>query len=270
MADPSTFLSISTQLTTNWGPIGAKCPELPNNIVPYVEGMEVKGHLAARQATRALALMRLSWGWYLNNPFGSNSTMIEGYLQDGTFGYRTGNGGYENDFSYASHAHGWSTGPTHALSTYVVGIQLLSPGGGTWMLAPQLGGLTSVEGGFTTNLGTFSAKWALNKDGYSLEYNMHSGTTGTLVLPAAGIPTVTLDGKADTAGVYNASSGLVTLGNQPGGTHTLLLVAASSTQTATASAATTTASKKNGGGSPFQRVPNLLCLLSVAAIFALL
>jgi hypothetical protein len=49
--------------------------------------MEVKGHLAARQATRALAFMRLSWGWYLNNPFGVNRTMIEGYLQDGTSGY---------------------------------------------------------------------------------------------------------------------------------------------------------------------------------------
>jgi hypothetical protein len=237
--------------------------------VPYVEGMEVKGHLAARQATRALALMRLSWGWYLNNPFGSNSTMIEGYLQDGTFGYRTGDGGYQNDKSYASHAHGWSTGPTHALSTYVVGLQLLSPGGATWMLAPQFGDLTSVEGGFTTNLGTFSAKWALTSNGYSLNYNMPNSTSGTLVLPATGVPSIILDGSAYAAGLYNASTGLVTLGNQAGGTHSLSVVVSASTSTGAGSAATTTASKKNSGGGFFENLSSLYFLISVASFLVL-
>jgi hypothetical protein len=49
MAGPSIFLNISTQLTMNWGPIGTKYLELLNNIVPCVEGMEVKDRLAARQ-----------------------------------------------------------------------------------------------------------------------------------------------------------------------------------------------------------------------------
>jgi hypothetical protein len=270
MAEASDFLNISTQLTTNWGPIGAKCPELPNNIVPYVEGMEVKGHLAARQATRALALMRLSWGWYLNNPFGVNSTMIEGYLQDGTFGYRAGAGGYGNDVSYTSHAHGWSTGPTYALSTYVVGLQLLSPGGATWILAPQFGDLTSVEGGFTTNLGKFSAKWALNSTGYTLEYDIPASATGTLVLPAGNSPTITLDGKSYTGGVWNSSSGLVTLGNQPGGSHSLVVVA--STSSGTASAAQTTDSKKKSGSGSLgsERLPSLYCLFGIAAFLGIL
>ena len=154
IADPSYFQTISSHLTINWGPIGAKCPELADNIVPYAESMEVKGHLAARQASCALKLIRLSWGWYLNNPYGTGSTCIEGYSQDRTFGYRA-KSGYGGDYSYTSHAHGWSTGPTHALSTYVLGLQLTSIGGKTWSLAPQFGDLTSVEVGYTTPLGKF-------------------------------------------------------------------------------------------------------------------
>lgn len=269
MASATDFLTISTQLTTNWGPIGAKCPELPNNIVPYIEGFEVKGHLAARQATRALTLMRLSWGWYLNNPFGVNSTMIEGYLQDGTFGYRAGDGGYGNDVSYTSHAHGWSTGPTHALSTYVLGLQLLSPGGATWVLAPQFGDLASVEGGFTTNLGKFSAKWALGSGDYSLEYDVPSSTAGSLVLPAGSSPTITLDGKTYTDGVWNSSSGLVTIDKQPGGSHTLL-VKTSTMGSGVASQTTTNVKNKSGAGSLADRLLGLRRLIGVAALIGVL
>ena len=193
--------------------------------------------------------------------------MIEGYLQDGTFAYRTGSGGYGNDISYTSHAHGWSTGPTYALSTYVLGIQLLSPGGATWTLAPQLGDLTSVEGGFTTNLGKFSAKWTLSTSGYGLQYNMPTATNGTLVLPAVSTPKITLDGNAYTMGVYNASSGLVTLGNQPGGSHTLLV--STSTSTDASGTSTTTADIKLKS-STSRIIPGLWSLLAVAAFFGVL
>jgi hypothetical protein len=226
MALSSNFTSISDQLTANWGPIGAKCPELPNNIVPYVESMEVKGHLAAYQATRALALMRLSWGWYLNNSLGTESTCIEGYLQDGSFGYRS-EAGYGGDYSYTSHAHGWSTGPTHALSNYVLGLQLTSPGGGAWILAPQFGDLRSVEGGYTTPLGKFSAKWALDgTKGYNLEYDIPRDTTGILVLPTSstGPPSVTIDGERYNGGLYDWSTKLVTIDSQPGGVHAIVVV----------------------------------------------
>jgi hypothetical protein len=220
MAIATNIQSISTQLLTNWGPFGANCPELVNNVVPYVESMEVKGHLAARQATRALDLMRLSWGWYLDSPFGTNSTLLEGYRSDGTFGYRA-DSGYGGDFSYVSHAHGWSTGPTHALSTQVLGLQLTGIGGVTWVLTPQFGDLTSVEGGYTTNLGKFSARWTLvSTTGYEVTFNVPEGTTGTLVLPT-GLkePVVTLDGVLWTGGSYDAIAALVTIEGQGGGLH---------------------------------------------------
>jgi hypothetical protein len=136
-ANASYTAQISKQLTTNWGPVGAVTPELPGNIVPYVESYEVKGHLTIRETQRALDLMRRSWGWYLNNPYGTESTILEGYYEDGSFRYA--NDGYDYSGSYPSHAHGWSSGPADALISYVVGLRPTAPGGSKWTLAPQFG-----------------------------------------------------------------------------------------------------------------------------------
>jgi len=212
-ASSSAEQSISQQLTTNWGPLGAISPELPNNHVPFIESFEIKAHFAAAQPTRALDLIRRSWGWYINNPLGTESTMVEGYLPDGTFGYRaTAPGGYEGDYSFTSHSHGWSTGPVHALSTYVVGLSLTAPGGSTWQLAPQFGDLSSAEGGFTTPLGPFSSGWNLTGSEYTLWYTVPTGTTGTIVTPGSQ-PSVVMDGKTTTlgSGEYDIGSKEITL-----------------------------------------------------------
>ncbi|KAB8289678.1 hypothetical protein EYC80_010590 [Monilinia laxa] len=167
----NTTSSISTQLLTNWSPIGAVSPELPNNIVAYTSSIEVKAHLVSRNPLRSLALMRLSWGWYLHNPFGTQSTFIEGYLSDGTWGYRSANG-YNGDYSYPSHSHGWGTGPVEVLITGVVGIQLIGAGGSEWSFVPQFGDLKRAEGGVTAALGKFSAGWSLaGETGYLYWYN---------------------------------------------------------------------------------------------------
>lgn len=224
VANSSYVSSISQQLTTNWVSIGAAAPELPNNIVGFVQSFEIKGHLIARQATRALDLIRRSWGWYINNPFGTASTCIEGYLSDGTFGYRS-NAGYANDASYTSQAHGWSTGPTDALTSYILGLTLTQPAGSQWQLAPQFGDLTYAEGGFTTPLGKFSANWTLIQNGYTISWGAPSGTVGVLVLPPASEsktqPSVELDGMpmALQEGEYDSGTGLTTI-KTTDGSHT--------------------------------------------------
>ena len=192
-ADSSKWGSMSYQLTWNWRPRGANCPEAhPLNIVPYVEGFEIKAHLIARQPQRALDLMRTSWGWYLNNPNGTGSTFIEGYTEDGSFNYA--NNGYDNAGSYPSHAHGWSAGPADALTTYVVGIQLNNLSGSSWTIAPQFGDLTSAEGGLTTPRGKFQAGWTKNDSGYVLKFTTPEDTTGTIILPNDGCKSsITLD-----------------------------------------------------------------------------
>lgn len=178
---------ISSRLTRNWTPIGAEAPELPNNISPFISSFEIQGHLAIGQTNRALDLIRRSWGWYLHNPNGTGSTVIEGYLTNGSFAYRNYRG-YDYDASYVSHAHGWSAGPTSALTNYILGLEITGRLGSTWRLAPQFGDLTQVEGGFSTDLGKFSASWkVVHKGGqYTLRFDVPTGTQGSLVLP--GLP----------------------------------------------------------------------------------
>ncbi|GME64330.1 putative alpha-l-rhamnosidase protein [Neofusicoccum parvum] len=115
VATPNTTALISAGLTQNWTPIGAEAPELPGNISPFISSLELHGHCAAGRADRALALARRAWGWYANHPNGTGSTVIEGYLTNGSFGYRSSRG-YAFDASYVSHAHGWSAGPTSVLT----------------------------------------------------------------------------------------------------------------------------------------------------------
>ncbi|KAI0515003.1 glycoside hydrolase family 78 protein [Xylaria bambusicola] len=154
--------SISSWLTTNWRAIGPESPELPGEVSPFVTSFEIQAHFLARQPQRALDLIRTSWGWYLNNENGTQSTMIEGYLIDGTFGYRH-DAGYEEVYSYTSHAHGWSTGPITALTEHTLGLSVTGLGGQTIRFAPQLGDLKDVQGGFVTNFGKCHARLRLNE-----------------------------------------------------------------------------------------------------------
>lgn len=221
-ANSSHTAQISQQLTTNWGPIGAITPELPGNIVPYIESYEILGHLAVRETQRALDLIRLSWGWYLNNPYGTESTTIEGYFEDGSFRYA--NGGYDAAGSYPSHAHSWSSGPTDALVSYVVGLRPTAPGGSEWILAPQFGDLKSAQGGFTTPLGKLSASWKLQPHGYTLKYDVPKDSTGTLVLPSnLKQPQILWNGKKDIHSTFDRLTGLVTV-SAPGGKQTLRII----------------------------------------------
>ncbi|RWA12372.1 hypothetical protein EKO27_g2755 [Xylaria grammica] len=194
--------SISSRLVENWNDIGAVSPELPGNISPFISSFEIQSHFLAGNATRALDLIRRSWGWYLNHPNGTGSTVIEGYLEDGSFAYRSDRG-YPH-ISYTSHAHGWSAGPTSALTNYVVGLSVTGPAGQTWSFAPQFGDLQSAEGGFTTTLGKFRASWAVGDTGVSYSFNISTpeGTEGSALLPCVSgnrKAKITIDGNV---GVY--------------------------------------------------------------------
>lgn len=206
-ADSPAAQSISARLTDNWTPLGAEAPELPGNVSPFVSSFEVQAHLAAGRTRRALDLVRTSWGWYLGNPNGTESTAVEGYLTNGTFGYRWSRG-YGDDFSYVSHAHGWSSGPTSALTEFVLGLSVTGRVGSTWRFAPQFGDLAFAEGGFTTSLGKFQAGWSTGKGGgggYKASLKTPEGTVGTLVLPVVeqgSVPNVIVNGNKVEARWY--------------------------------------------------------------------
>ncbi|THW99668.1 Six-hairpin glycosidase [Aureobasidium pullulans] len=218
--------SISSRLLENWTPIGAETPELPNNISPFISSFEIQAHLTIGQTDRALNLIRRTWGWYLHNPNGTGSTVIEGYLTNGSFGYRNSRG-YSYDDSYVSHAHGWSAGPTSALTNYIVGLSVTGRLGSTWTLKPQLGDLEHAQAGFVTSLGKFSAGWNITNGGrsYSLWWNVPAGTIGNVTLPT--LPSgktgkVSIDGKSFKNKSVTKTNGLTfEIG---GGNHSIVVV----------------------------------------------
>ncbi|THY21606.1 Six-hairpin glycosidase [Aureobasidium pullulans] len=218
--------SISSRLLENWTPIGAETPELPNNISPFISSFEIQAHLTIGQTDRALDLIRRTWGWYLHNPNGTGSTVIEGYLTNGSFGYRNSRG-YSYDDSYVSHAHGWSAGPTSALTNYIVGLSVTGRLGSTWTLKPQFGDLEHAQAGFVTSLGKFSAGWNITDGGrsYSLWWNIPAGTIGNVTLPT--LPSgktgkVSIDGKSFKNKSVSKTNGLTfEIG---GGNHSIVVV----------------------------------------------
>lgn len=169
---------VSSSLASRWTPYGAPAPEAADAISPFISGFELQTHFLAQNTSAALALMRLQWGFMLDDPRMTNSTFIEGYSTTGKLHYAP----YKND-ARISHAHGWATGPTSTLTQYVAGVQLLSAGGATWRIAPSLGDLKFADAGFTTKLGFFGARTQVLNDSVVLEFEAPEGTTGEVKVP---------------------------------------------------------------------------------------
>ncbi|KAL9062352.1 MAG: hypothetical protein Q9157_008997 [Trypethelium eluteriae] len=189
VANNSQTTSISSNLASRWGPYGAPAPEAGATVSPFISSFELQVHFIAGAPQRALDLMSFMWAdFMLDDPRMTNSTFIEGYSTDGSLHYAP----YTND-ARVSHAHGWATGPTSALSMYVAGIQPLTVEGKTWQMAPRPGNLTSVEAGFSTGLGDFSAKLTRSNSsttstaqGFTYEFSAPAGTNGSLSIDEPG------------------------------------------------------------------------------------
>ena len=128
-------------------------------------------------------------------------------MSDHRRSYRSSEG-YQYDPTYTSHAHGWSTGPTYALSFYVLGLQLVSPQGKAWSIAPHTADLPYAEGGYETPLGWFGVKWALCDGGWTATISTPEGTSGSLRPPING--TIVVDGtteESDSYGTIQLSGG---------------------------------------------------------------
>lgn len=176
---PNQAKNISTALSKRWGPFGAPAPEAGPTVSPFISGFELQAHYLAGQPQLAVQLMKRMWAdFMLDSPHVTNSTFIEGYSTNGDLHYAP----YRND-PRISHAHGWATGPTSALTFYGAGLRITSTGGKTWIVEPQPGGLTSLHAGFQTILGTYSVNVSMaGGTEMSLEFEAPSGTAGTIVV----------------------------------------------------------------------------------------
>ncbi|KAI9703481.1 MAG: hypothetical protein M1820_005785 [Bogoriella megaspora] len=233
IANSSQSASISNGLAARWGPYGAPAPEAGATVSPFISSFELQTHFMAGQPQRALDLMLLQWAdFMLDDPRMTNSTFIEGYSTDGSLHYAP----YTND-ARVSHAHGWATGPTSALSMYVAGIQPLTAEGATWQMAPRPGNLTDVEAGFSTSLGDFSAKLSVSDSairvqspsgsvvkvtsyGFTYDFAAPRGTNGSLSIdqPNCSSGSITLQSEDwDAPATFGFANGSALISDLTGG-----------------------------------------------------
>lgn len=172
-------LAICQALKSRWGTYGAPAPEAGTTVSPFIGGFELQAHYLADQPAAALDLIRLQWGSMLQDTRMTQSSFIEGYSTDGSLHYAP----YSND-ARISHAHGWSTGPTSALSTYAAGIQLTGLAGAEWRITPQPGNLSSVDAGLATSQGQFAVRFQRKNGRFeTLSVQTPLSTRGDVVLP---------------------------------------------------------------------------------------
>ncbi|KAJ6532653.1 Six-hairpin glycosidase [Mycena capillaripes] len=223
---PEQAALVSAGLEQNWNDLGPVAPELPDTISPFISGFELQAHFVAGNASRAMDLLHREWGYMLYTNLSVESTLLEGFTANGSIWYRSYRG-YNFDPAYTSHAHGWSSGPTSALTIYVLGLSVTAPQGSEWLLSPNIAGLPSAEGGFETALGWFGASWTVSTRGatttFSASVDVPAGTSGVFVVPnellgASRGVSVSVDGKKAAVSSTNSVS-------LAGGTHALVVTA---------------------------------------------
>jgi hypothetical protein len=166
---------ISAYLQTNWNEFGSRTPEWNNNIGTFPGSAEVHAHFIAGEGERGIALIKRQWGYMLGNVNSTQSTFWEGYSSDGTFNY---NG------IYMSHAHGWATGPTSAITFYTLGIIPVSPAGLRYRVTPLPSGLSSSQG--QLSLDSTGGRYV------KVQWDVHSVNTVVTIM------TVTVDSTLNT------------------------------------------------------------------------
>jgi hypothetical protein len=185
---PAQATSVSAYLMGNWGTFGSETPEWGGDIGTFPGSMEVHAHMAAGQADRAHALMRLQWGYMLGKKQGTESTFWEGYRKDGSFAYQG---------IYMSNAHGWATGPAAALSFHTLGIRPAPPappataaaaaGAFAYTVAPRFGTLEHCRGRLAFAAQAFvEAAWTVSAGAVTLAVNSSA-------MPAASSGAVSID-----------------------------------------------------------------------------
>ncbi len=162
--------------STPYGPLAFTANAgLQNGVSPYVTNDEVRALFASGDTTSALSLLQRLWG-YMDAP-GPDYTGADWELigPDGGPGFGAG----------TSLAHGWSSGATADLSSYVLGVQPTTAGFANWSVDPHPGSLSWAEGNVPTPHGTIEVRWAQRSSSgrFALHVTAPGRTTGTLTVP---------------------------------------------------------------------------------------
>ena len=158
-----------------------------NTISPFISGFELNARFEAGDTDNALELLSNEWG----------PMIAPGDLYTGTFWENLSTTG-EQATDQTNMAHGWSTGPTSALSKYVLGIQPVKAGYETWLVQPHPGDLEWTKGKAPTPHGALEVNWSRDADvGFAMQVTAPDKTSGTIAVPTFGKKVdVTVNGKA--------------------------------------------------------------------------
>lgn len=176
--------SISYVLGENWNDKGSRAPEFTfgtgvPRISTFASSMELMSHFQAGYDTRGLDMIRSMWGYMLDAPHGTRSTIWEGLNSDGSFAYQG---------PFQSLSHGWGTGPTSALTYYVLGLAPDTVSGQTYHVIPHPGNLTHVEGSLTMAPGKvvfsrYDVSASCQTFSMRVDAQAHTGSTGRIAVP---------------------------------------------------------------------------------------
>ena len=195
----SILQSIAAALDTPNGPLAfspdpAPQPLLSQLISPFISSLDVWARFQTGDADGALALIRKVWGHMRKGSAYYSGATWEALAPDGTPATRESAGG-----TFQSLAHGWGSGPTTALSKYVLGARPIQPGYKTWLIEPQPGDLSWAEGRIPTPYGPISVKWKNASGRFALDVVVPAGTRGTIGIPAPrGRTSVKVNGRLFT------------------------------------------------------------------------
>lgn len=166
---------LAAALHRDAGPLRSSGPQ-GEIVSPYTAGFEVAARFEVGDARTALELIRRAWG----------SMRRPGeYYSGGTWEY-VGLDGTPGLGSSTSLAHPWSSGPTAALSAYVLGVRPIEPGFSTWLVEPQPGDLRWARGVVPTPMGPIGVDWRQQRRSLALRFDVPRRTSGYVGLPLLG------------------------------------------------------------------------------------
>lgn len=188
VTDPQQLASIAAVRQSDWGPLGTQRPEHKNQLDIFDSSIEVHQQFmtdTAEADAAAVDLIKRTWGYQLTAADGTHSTFWESMRDNGCI-----------CSNYVSLAHGWSTGPTSALTDYVLGLQSTGIGGHSWRFQPHTSGLRFAQGRADLPTGSLAASWHLDKQGrLRAIVDAPRNIPGTVAAPVTSVTdTVRVDG----------------------------------------------------------------------------
>jgi len=162
--------------STPYGPLAFTADAgLQDGVSPFVTNDEVRALFSSGDTASALSLLQRLWG-YMDAP---------GQDYSGADWELVGPKGAPGFGDETSLAHGWSSGATADLSSYVLGVQPTTAGFDVWSVDPHPGSLSWAEGNVPTPHGTIEVRWAQQPSSgrFALQVTAPGRTTGTLTVP---------------------------------------------------------------------------------------